>query len=342
MNVLRTTLLCILILISACQPPANEPPLTGAFLGATTFPVEEPLLLGEGLVTTDLNERDGVFSPSGDAFFYTIMASSVGTIVYTVQKEEGWSIPEVAPFSGEYSDLEPFITPDGSRLYFASNRPLQPNGDPKDYDIWYVAQTDSVWSDPINIGEPVNTEGNEFYPSLTRSGSLVYTARREDAIGREDLYMARPDESGGFLAPLNLGPEINTPYDEFNSVIDPDEEFILYSSFGRPDGQGGGDLYIHFKDQQGNWGPAHNLGPAINSTALDYCPSISPDGEYVFFTSRRVVEREVPESFDALSSRLRHPGNGQGDIYWISFEFLKENYLKLHGDSVAIIGMSSD
>lgn len=308
----RILLICLILGACQSQPELRIEPTHSMIKPAQ----EEPAIYHPGWISTDLNERDAALSPDGQLFFYTLMAGTAGTIVQVEKEADGWGTPQIAPFSGSYNDLEPFFTPDGSRLYFVSNRPLSGQGEAKDYDIWYVDRTDAGgWGDPINIGSPVNTEGNEFYPSISRSGALYYTARMEASFGGEDLYRAVPDGQG-FAEPENLGEAVNTSFDEFNAFIDPDEQYILYSSFGRPDGLGGGDLYISRKDEAGNWQPAENLGAPINSSSLDYCPFVAADGTF-WFSSRRSMNVERPDSYETLANRLRSPGNGAGDIYWM-------------------------
>lgn len=284
-----------------------------------------PALFGPGFISTDLSERDAALSPQGDVFYFTVWTGAFGAIAATHQTAEGWTEPELVPFSGIYSDLEPCITIDGMRMYFASNRPLNGQGEAKDYDIWYVDRIEDGWSEPVNIGAPVNTEKNEFYPSMTADGILVVTARYEGSLGGEDLFFVKSGD-GVFLQPQNPGPAINSPRDEFNSFIAADGQMILFSSFGREDGLGGGDLYISFRDENGDWQPAKNLGESINSTSLDYCPSISPDGKWLFFTSqRRALQPDNNGKFTyaELVRKLNGPQNGFGDLYWLNSTILQ-------------------
>jgi Tol biopolymer transport system component len=230
----------------------------------------------------------------------------------------------MAPFSGQYSDLEPAFSPDGTRLFFASNRPLDAQGVPKDYDIWFVEMTDTGWSDPQNIGEPVNTSGNEYYPSVSAEGSLYFTARHPGSLGGEDIFRSRL-VNGSYGPSENLGPAINSDRDEFNACVSPSEDLLLFSSFGRQDQVGGGDLYVSFWTDEGSWTPARILGTPINTPSLDFCPSISPDGRYLFFSSRttsRSPHWESRRSFAELESFLNAPLNGSGDVFWVELSVL--------------------
>ena len=78
---------------------------------------------------------------------------------------------------------------------------------------------------------------------------------------------------------------------------------MIVSSSGRPDSLGSADLYISFKKEDGSWTNLKNMGSTINSRELDYCPMLSPDGKYLFFTSKR---------------------SGSGDIYWVDAKIINK------------------
>ena len=68
-------------------------------------------------------------------------------------------------------------------------------------------------------------------------------------------------------------------------LVAPDESYLIVSS-GRPGGFGQGDLYISFRDEDGDWRQPVNLGESINSEQVDFCPMVTPDGKYLFFSRR--------------------------------------------------------
>jgi len=288
----------------------------GAQIGEVT---ESPSLVEPGTVSTGLNERDAALSPDGRTFAFTVLlAGRRGAIVLMERRGGAWSKPEVAPFSGTYSDVEPAFSPDGSRLWFASNRPVKAGGPSKDTDLWYVERTAEGWSEPVNPGPPLNTPRNEFYPSIARSGAVYFTVGKPSKPSDEDIFVARPS-GAGFRAPENLGPAVNSDGPEFNAFVDPGERYLLYTAWGRPGGAGGGDLYVSFRKKDGSWTPPRNLGPDVNSDALDYCPSVSPNGKVLFFTSRRRGPLPAGErlTYESLRRRQNAPGNGLGDIYQV-------------------------
>lgn len=276
-----------------------------------------------------MNERDFAISPDGKEVYYTISTpqSTFQTIVVMTRTAAGWTKPEVASFAGEYSDLEPTFSADGKQMFFASNRPLKTPGDPKDFDIWVVDRKGSGWGAPRNLGAPINTSADEFYPSVGKTGNLYFTAEYEGGIGKEDIYISKW-ANGRYEKPVALDTAVNGKTYEFNAFVDPDERFIIYTSFGRKDDTGRGDLYISHKDGSGKWLPAKNLKFA-NSARLDYCPYVSPDKKMFFFTSERSA---LPRTFEAatyekVNKVFLSPLNGTGNIYWVSFDRLSE-YLK--------------
>ena len=291
-------------------------------------PPSVPALFSEININTGYSERDFALSPDENEIFYTLQSPgrNFQTILYIQKDKKGiWSKPEVAPFAGKYSDLEPAFTADGKKLFFASNRPLR--GDKiKDFDIWYVEKKNGRWDEPKNIGEPVNTTTDEYYPSITQSGNLYFTAAYKNAIGKEDIYLS-VWEKGKYNEPVPLDSAVNTDTYEFNAFVSPDEQFIIFSSFGRKDDRGRGDLYMSIKNENGKWQPAKNLGP-LNSDKLDYCPFVSFDKKILFFTSERHAIKDLftdrPASYAELLLSFSAPLNGGGNIYWVKFDELMQ------------------
>lgn len=291
-------------------------------IGAQT-PEINPKLFLPGLISTNLNERDMTISADGNEMYYTLLSNQniFSTILYRKKLSSGnWSPPEVASFSGRYRDLEPSLSPDGSKLFFSSDRPA-PGKEGNDYDIWVVEKLNGKWSDPKNLGAPVNTEANEFYPSFTLNGNLYFTAAYDKGIGKEDIFVSHW-ANGSFSESIALDSAVNSATWEFNAYVSPDESFILFTSYGRKDDMGGGDLYISIKGQSDTWQPARNL-KEVNSSKLDYCPFVSADKKTLFLTSQRhnipgVRDKQV--SYGELVKIYTGSGNGSDDIYVVDFQ----------------------
>jgi len=293
-------------------------PVTGPYLGQQP-PGDTPELF----LATALAERDTAWSPDGKQLFYSVFERGRGTILTRTEGPEGWSDPEFAPFSGEFSDLEPFITADGAWLYFISKRPRPGETEPGEWDIWRIPRSGDGWGEPEILPAPVNDEHKEFYPSLTTAGDLYFTSDRPGGFGGEDIWWAEWT-GDGWAEPANLGPAINSPGPEFNSLIAPDGSWLIFGSV-RDGDVGGGDLQIAFRGADGEFLPAVNMGEPINSTALDYCPALSPDGEIFFFTSSRVPDGSPePATYAELEAAVSGPANGRDNIWWVSAGVIEE------------------
>jgi len=266
------------------RAPAEPPRLpAGPYLGQKP-PGLTPKWFAPGFVSTEKHELNAVFTLDGREFYYAVNRGPMRWTIYVVKRQEaGWSRPEVASFSGEYSDVDLFLSPDGRRLYYASNRPLEAAAPPKqDFDIWMVERSGEAWSAPRRLEEPVNSEVNEFYPAVTRDGSLYFQSMRPGGHGSGDIYVARL-EQGRYHQALNLGEPINGPAFESDAYVSPDETLLVYSTT-RAGGLGQGDLYVSSRQADGTWATPRNLGPSINTAAHENCPMLSPDGKYFFFT----------------------------------------------------------
>jgi hypothetical protein len=238
-----------------------------------------------------LNVRDFCISENGNEAFFTIQSpdSKISQLAYLSKENKEWSEPVLMPFCDENMYMEPFLTYDGKRLFFVSDRPNNRSTDgKKNFDIWYVerkSQNDK-WSEPINLGSPVNTEFDEFYPTLSQNGNLYFTMEAPTGMGKDDIYMSQWNGKS-YDTPVLLNDNVNSDGYEFNAFISKDESFLLYTKYNAVGGLGSGDLYISRKDAQGNWLQAENLGEKINTTAMEYCPFYDQKNQTLYFTSRR-------------------------------------------------------
>ncbi len=289
-----------------------------------SHPPAIPLLFAPGIISTGLGERDFAISPDGTAILYTLQSPQgmFQTILEIKKQPDGsWSKPAIASFAGKYSDLEPAFSADGKKLFFSSNRPLS-GTEIKDFDIWVVEKENGKWGEPKNIGAPVNTAEDEFYPSVAKNGNLYFTAAYKNAVGKEDIYIAQW-QNDRYNEPVPLDTAVNSKTYEFNAFVSPEEDYVIFTSYGRKDDKGRGDLYMSIKDAAGKWQPAKNLA-SLNSEKLDYCPFVSFDKKSLFFTSERINLKKAypdkPVKVDELIRSFTSPQNGGGDIYWVSFE----------------------
>ncbi len=266
------------------------------------------------------NCRDFTLSKNQDEMYFTLQNSTeeISRIVCSKKIKNKWTTPELVSFSSEHRDIEPFLSADGLRLYFSSNRPLEnTSNQSKDYDIWYVERKNSKekWSHPINIGTPVNTAKDEFYSSVALNGNLYFTSENDKSLGKDDIFVCRW-ENNAFANPENLGPSINTAGYEFNAFIAPDESFLIFTGYKREDGLGSGDLYISYKNKLGVWEKATSLGSKINSSAMDYCPFYDFSTQTLYFTSKRNKATNQPFlNLETFLKEINQYENGSSRIY---------------------------
>ena len=267
-----------------------------------------------------MDERGATFSPDGNIVVYSVRIADYRQVLIVAERHGGrWGKPEVAPFSGVAFDGTPSFSPDGRRLFFASDR--APDGGSKDFDIWVVTRTATGWGVPKPVGAPISTSANEIGPILTRSGKLYFVSSR---TGGGDIYVADP-AGDGFGEPRSVGSGVNSDYPEGGPAINPDETIMVFTSAGRPDqplAKGHpytrSDLYLSRRTGD-QWGPAKRLGPAINTLAVETGPAFSPDGKWLYFVSEHgfATDQQVVLTPRTLHRGWTTPLNGLGNVYKI-------------------------
>ncbi len=229
---------------------------------------------------------------------------------------------EIPSFSGKYRDSYPCYSPDGKRLFFTSNRPDIAGSKPVDGNrIWYVDRTANGWGEPVFIGDPAQRFRIQSFPSVTAQGTLYFHAWIEEngELVNADIFRCEL-VNGKYGEPENPGPNINSANPEFHPFIAPDESYLVFDATDRADGFGGNDLYISYRNEDGLWSPAQNLGSAINTEFSDMKARITVDNKFMFFSSNRHERGScLPDPLDYGQSReiLNGPGNGSQDIYWV-------------------------
>lgn len=301
--------------VPASVLPSPPPDLSGA------------VLFGEGVISTKDDEFGGSFTPDGRTCYFSksILRFYLDIICYSEFKNGKWQTPRVAPFSGVYRDFDPVFSPDGRKLVFTSNRPVE--GKLKtDYDIWMVEKkADGAWGEPIHLDTTINSSYDEHFASIASSGTIYFSSNRPGAVGGEgdaDFYYSRL-ENGHYGTAVHLTDSVSTSAYELDCLIAPDESFLLMGAYGRQDGYGNYDIYISRKID-GKWTPSRNLGPKVNSAFRDYSPRISPDGRYLFFTSEKDFSagKKGISSYGEFEKKLHSVLNGSGNIYQIELSAL--------------------
>lgn len=296
-----------------------------------------------------------------------------------------------ATINSPYPDYGVVISADESEIFFTSTRPGTTGGliDESDglglyyEDIYYTRKTNDGWSEPKNLGAPVNTNSNDASISLSADGQklliyrseknnllsktsgnlyittlkgsewsvpeklpdiingkgrvtgaslsadervLYFSSDREGGYGGMDLYRVRKLPNGEWAMPQNLGPEINTPYDEDSPFIHPDGKTLYFSSNGLKT-MGGFDVFVsQLNEDQNTWSKPENVGYPISTAHDDIHLAWSADGKKVYFSS------------------YRSDGYGDKDIYYAEMEKEEANLIVLKGivtDSTSRVPMEA-
>ena len=281
----------IMLLLGCSSQPGSEAPLDKPYLGQVA-PDLKPRIFAPGLVSTKTSmERDISFSMDLREIYFT-RANDIMQINYSDGK---WGLPHKVSFSSDYSEMEPYITSDNNRLYFVSDRPMTTGDDSRILRVWYTDREDDGWG-----RAQLFSAMEAYYPTISDRNMMYITD------GDNDIYRMDLNKSDN-IEPKKLSLDINTDRAEYNSYIAPDESYLIFTTYGWGDGFRGGDLWISFKAPDGTWQTPKNMGPGINTVSHEYCPSISPDGKHLFFTSNR---------------------RGTNEIFWISAEIIE--HIKLN------------
>ncbi len=181
-------------------------------------------------------------------------------------------------------DFNASISADGLSLFFISNRPGGVGG----LDIWVTTRetTDDPWGTPVNLGPTINSPVGEWGVSISSDDlSLYFDTSQSGSSAINDLWVAtRATTDDDWGNPVNLGPTVNTSADDWDPSISADG-LELYFTSTRPGGYGFEDIYVTTRaTTEDDWGTPVNLGPTVNSSSWEHCPSISADGRMLFFS----------------------------------------------------------
>lgn len=299
--------------------------LGNAQTAAESAPVPE--LIGEGVISTSDDELGGSPAPDGRTLYFEKSAAPHYLYVLCQSRFENgkWGPPEILPFSGQYRDTDPVLSPDGNTILFASDRPVD-GVDPRRFLIWEAHKTASAWTKPELISGVVNSQGSQVFASVAKNGTIYFVSnRRTGEDGYYEIYRSRLENGtyreAEYLQTLN-GPNVAS----FEAFVAPDESLMLIGSFGRTDSRGSSDLYISFPEGNG-WGKPINLGRVINTRARDYSPRMSADGKWMYFTSERGLgseKRDTPLSYREFVTRSGGVMNGLGNLYRIPMAYVMQ------------------
>jgi outer membrane protein OmpA-like peptidoglycan-associated protein len=209
--------------------------------------------------------------------------------IYISRKVDGkWSYAKNLgpPLNTLYHNASINLAPDGSEMFIYSD---EDGGDI--YESFYNKE-DQTWSDPKPLKGEVNTEYLENSATVTADGTkLFFTSDRPGGYGGTDIYMAERSKSGAWLNPKNVGPDVNTEYNEDGAFISANGNHLYFSSFGHA-GMGDMDIYrAAYNSETEKWEESLNLGYPINSVENDIYFVLTGDERYAYYSSVKGVSK---------------------------------------------------
>jgi len=284
------------VFLNACntkkQNPkdSDSPTIESPYFGQDP-PGLTPELFAPGVISINGRYEYGIsFSPDLDEVYYSgNKKGGVADIYFSKREGEKWTLPKKANFTKgkKKEEMESFMNLRGDKIYFTAYDSIF--GDEK---IWYVDRLKNSWSDAKKLDSPINDD-MVFYSNEANNGDLYYFN-----ISKRKTYYA-PNKNGKFPEVHEVG------IGGAHAFISPSQEYIVANARNKEDDQRKSDIYVYFKKPDGTWSKPINLGNEVNSNFLETCPSITPDGKYLFF------------------SRYNEEG-GLSNIYWVSTEVINK------------------
>ncbi len=283
-NTLLRLLLLSLLMISSTSYAHNEfPTLKGPYMGQKPAGlIAEPF--APGIISKEGWELEGVFAPGMKEFYFTTNRKRA-TVMGFRQENNIWTKYIEFPRTGEI-----VFSPDGKRMHMAKR---------------YKDRIGNGWSELKSLG-PMFDRKDWGIMRLSASANGTYVF---DDYMSNDVIRISTIKDGKRQAPIKMDSVVNTGKWTAHPFIAPDESYLIWDS-EREGGLGDTDLYIRFKQKDGSWGPAINMGDKVNSDKAEFYASVTPDGKYILFN--RTIDDK-----------------GNIDIYWVDAQIIETLMPKL-------------
>jgi outer membrane protein OmpA-like peptidoglycan-associated protein len=254
-----------------------------------------PVSVGSGINTID-DEYWPSITADGTTLMFTRQPNVITNPGFTGIVQEDFYISYLSdntwqkafnagsPLNTNQNEGAQTLSSNGSYMFFtACNRP----GGIGNCDIYFSAFSNGKWSEPSNLGIPVNTKHWESTPSISADGrTLFFSSSRPGGVGGKDIWFSRLDEKNKWTEPVNLGPNINTEGDEISPFIHFDGKTLYFASDGRL-GMGGFDIFVTRLKNDSTWTTPQNLGYPINTCNDEMGLVIESGGQKAYYSSTR-------------------------------------------------------
>ncbi len=267
----------------------NDGPVTFNSLGDTIYFSRNQEVGGKLYGNSKLRNNLGIF--------YAVLSGQKWTKIRDLRINDEW-----------YNVTTPWLSPDGRKLYFASDKPGGYGGS----DLYYTEWKGGYWNEPVNLGPQINTEGNEVYPYINPAGELLFSSDGHHGFGGKDIYFSRFSDSA-WLKPVLLDEPINSEFDDFGIITDTlMGEGYFSSNRGKSI-----DIY-HFK----------TIYPQIFYSGIQnenqYCFRFNDDGEIVIDTLNLKYIWDFGDGEKASGRTVSHCYTGPGN-YLVKLDIVERS-----------------
>jgi len=287
-------LICICALfLNACNTKKQNTQKSDAPNTAETYLGQKPPSLtaeifAPGIISISGRSEHGIsFSPNLDEVYFSANHKDEDPSIYHSKIENNkWKPVQRLDFTEgkRVGEMHPFISPKGDKIFFTAHNEFTLPEHKESVKIWTVNRLGNSWSTATQLDSPINN-GFGFYSNQAKNGDLYYTN-----VSKWKMYYA-PNKNGKFPEIVEVGIESG-----LHGFISPTLDYIVVNSRNRENAERKSDIYVYFKEKDGSWSKAINLGSEVNSNFGETCPSITPDGKYLFF-SRYNEEGGVPNFY---------------------------------------------
>ena len=230
--------------------------------------------------------------------FFPVLTADKQKLIFTTYEEDGsedfyesekadgeWLAPKpIADINTPKNEGTCSISADGRTMIFTACQNTPGRKTLGSCDLFITYKTGDSWSEPENIGSPVNTRSWESQPALSADGkTLFFSSTRPGGLGKRDIWMSRKDSRGNWSKPVNLGNKVNTAQNEFSPFIHTNGKNLFFSSNGHQ-GYGLLDLFRSDLQPDGTWGEPRNLGYPINNAGNQVGLFITSDGTEGYYS----------------------------------------------------------
>lgn len=281
-----------------------------------------PQIFAPGVISSPANDGSPTFSPDGNTLFFTRSAANWTVILESHKTGGQWSKPTLAPFSGEWPDSSPALSPDGTFLVFQSTRPATPltvkpaPGQPIPgivSNLWRVDRTATGWTAPVRLPDAVNIGPAIWKPSIALNGNLYFTVIDK---GHKRIYLST-FENGAYQTAQPL-PFSDGTTGDVDPEIAPDESFLIFCADARLKGDTKDHLYIVAKQGDG-WGTPVAIryeGDSRYGFSVDQEPRLGAGT--IYFNSDRAEVVHFPRTQEQAArdvDRLNEWDNSNSNIW---------------------------